>query len=784
MPLATDALRRKQREAADLLDSIEQRSNIVGVSGDLEQLSFSVIDKIGYRLENWVAANPSAFYYVLFWTTLIVCVILGIVWSICPENRDNWDFSHSIFFTFQMLSIGGYDPNVTGTGPVIIFGAMIVFGLTIFAILIGMITESFQLYMHSLSEGKTKAVLSNHTLILGWNETTTRVVVEIARLRHVWREQNRQGLGKYVGCLPRHPASTPIAEAPVVIITDQLTKSEVQNAIRQAFKDGGICEKDNRIGCDIVCRIGDPTNLQDLKRVGAQAARSILVMMTDLDAKESEQAGGRVSNGASLRTLLALRAVLCCHPKAEKDNDMRVICQLAAPSKAIEVIDLGDAFDGRPILRPVELQRFMNGILFGCLAQPGLGYALLDLLGFEGAAFRSRVASEFPESHRLIGKTMYEMSTVWENAIFAGTAREGLAPRGDSVIQKNDRIVFVSASSLPRYSEHVPPTMESVGLVGASPKHDAQAILVCGWRAEWDEPEDFADQVLDVARTLPMGSQLVFLNLKGAQAGEASFEKFMETVIRTRRAAGAISPLSGPQKLWAVSLGVTLKHLAGDAADYETMDEVLQSHKFDQTIVISSVAGRILTPQLRDTRLMSILVQLRHLQLKNEQPAMHVIGENALDSTGVLAIGPTVGKANAHITKVPDFVNTHMIYASALTQALAYPRMFESICPLFENEPGTACLKMREAVDLIQAGRYKFLDLGYALRSRHEDEILVGVRKATGGMIMAPCLSKLIDIEPGDMLMVIAEVPEAQVTTLPPLLASIPTSLPDREIPL
>ena len=56
-----------------------------------------------------------------------------------------------------------------------------------FAIVVGFITNAIESGMEALSSGKTKVAEADHTLILGWNEATMRVVVQISFLRRQYQ---------------------------------------------------------------------------------------------------------------------------------------------------------------------------------------------------------------------------------------------------------------------------------------------------------------------------------------------------------------------------------------------------------------------------------------------------------------------------------------------------------------------------------------------------------------------------------------------------------------------
>ena len=98
-----------------------------------------------------------------------------------------------------------------------------------------------------------------------------------------------------------------------------------------------------------------------------------------------------------------------------------------------------------------------------------------------------------------------------------------------------------------------------------------------------------------------------------------------------------------------------------------------------------------------------LLLRRVHADLP-DQPPLHVVGENSLDATAVLALGPTSKRC-----MVPDFVNTQAIYARALAQALAYPVMAPAISQLFMVEKDSPQLVLHPAgTEFLPEGRWSF----------------------------------------------------------------------------
>ena len=109
-----------------------------------------------------------------------------------------------------------------------------------------------------------------HTLILGWNEATLRVVVQICFLRRKYQQTNER---RFLHVFPfawvkrfkflLETPSTSLAVSNVVLMTNQLSKAEMHEQLGQILAERGIDPKRTRIGRDIICRVGDPTNVND-----------------------------------------------------------------------------------------------------------------------------------------------------------------------------------------------------------------------------------------------------------------------------------------------------------------------------------------------------------------------------------------------------------------------------------------------------------------------------------------------------------------------------------------
>ena len=244
---------------------------------------FTRMDKLSYLLENYVASHSNAMLKILCLVTLGIILFFGTAWGaidnlghstvhrIDAAGRKHYEpaprplFSHMgehWFNAFQMLATGGFE---SGLGRNVEEGAyrymyqlffvvLLMLGLVVFAVLVGIITSTFEHMMSSIEQGETKVAENKHTLILGWNESTLRVVCQIALLRRVWRIQNETWLRRMFPWLRTIP-STPVAKYPVVIMCNNKGKAEMDTLLANALAQRGISPKRTMIGWDVVCRM-------------------------------------------------------------------------------------------------------------------------------------------------------------------------------------------------------------------------------------------------------------------------------------------------------------------------------------------------------------------------------------------------------------------------------------------------------------------------------------------------------------------------------------------------
>ena len=287
--------------------------------------------------------------------------IIGVINGMDSGKSDIYgldSYEDSIFMALQVLSFGEWNELPKGKGLRTWYYFEVITGLVTFAILIGFISDNVKNYMESLQSGATRVLEENHTLILGWNESTARVVIQTAFLRRQYQmlNENKYPILKYVPLLRLimsylnllERPSTSMAAADIVILTDKMTKEEMHKALEQTLNERGIVPGRTKLGQNIVCRVGSPSNVNDLIRVGAHKASAILVQVTADDAIEEDLSGGNIKNGATVRVTLAVRnCILANAPNGVINTDLRIILQMSNPSQFVDAACFKNISGGR-----------------------------------------------------------------------------------------------------------------------------------------------------------------------------------------------------------------------------------------------------------------------------------------------------------------------------------------------------------------------------------------------------------------------------------------------------
>ena len=403
-------------------------------------------------------------------------------------------------------------------------------------------------------------------------------------------------------------------------------------------------------------------------------------------------------------------------------------------------------------------------------------------------------------------KRFKEIQKEYDQAVFIGLVRPsipdqkaiemglGLCPDPDIMVKPGDLLIFIASTSSPTRSLEAKRSYESDlelarSMKAAVPKGDSRKtllkndenVLICGWRSIWSEkPSRLIDRIKELAKFRRDGTYITFINQTAASDSEDSFEKLLGT--------GGIHKYSGLDehplyKVWETHREVTeeypstlyklsgsgelsnvfIRHVHGDAADVECLAPVLKYCNYGVAIVLGTQSSIDLSPSLRDSRVLCIMLALRKLCRLglNQGKPMHVVGENEEDVTGRLALSPPAQGRDLE----PDFINGQAINARVITHCLAYPLITPCFFDIFDDKKGSCDLELIKATDYVPIRtkmRYGVVmhlvngvdDFG----CKDERAVCIGFQDSRGKVTILPQKSMEVEFDDGHSLIVFRRI--------------------------
>lgn len=227
-------------------------------------------ENISYCLENMLIVHPSLPFLALTVVFAVLIAALGLAWYYLSDkyaDEDGGDMPlygegevwDALYLALQVVTSAGFDEIPSFNGLRFVYVGMVCTGALLFAVLVGLVSDTVSTGMAALREGRTKVSARNHTLVLGWNDTTARLVVQLCALRRRHQEANQRSFYYYLPFLwfLRVLESCPAAANAIVLLNNTRTKQEMHSDITAAMAECGISSAHGAttLGRDIICRI-------------------------------------------------------------------------------------------------------------------------------------------------------------------------------------------------------------------------------------------------------------------------------------------------------------------------------------------------------------------------------------------------------------------------------------------------------------------------------------------------------------------------------------------------
>ncbi len=353
-------------------------------------------DKLRYRFENTLAKGAIA---IIGWLALMslaivaVATLVLVVFHVTADPADPQSGFDAVEGGWQSLMHtmdAGTLAGDQGWTLRLLMLVVTVGGIFIVSMLIGTITSGLDARLTELRKGRSKVIEKNHTLILGWSSKVYSIIGELL----IANENQKK---------PR-----------IVILADR-DKVEMEDDIRAKFPSTR-----NTV---VICRRGDPLDLDDLAVVDPHSARSIIVL-----APEGE-------DNPDIHVIKSVMAVT--NNPDRKKEPYHVVAEIrdARNLEAAHLVGGDEAIfvQGEDLIARVTAQT---------CRQSGLSVVYTELLDFDGAEIY------FKEEQGLVGRSYREVLDAYDESAIMGLMRKNgevlINPPMKTKVEAGDQVIAVS----------------------------------------------------------------------------------------------------------------------------------------------------------------------------------------------------------------------------------------------------------------------------------------------------------------------------------------------------
>ncbi|MBL8243966.1 MAG: hypothetical protein JNL89_07250, partial [Rhodanobacteraceae bacterium] len=213
-------------------------------------------DRLRYKFENTLSRGTVAIIGWLALVSLLIVIFAALVLGLTGLGTDPGDPASELGFiegAWQSLMHAMDAGNLAGDAgwPLrLVMLVVTIGGIFIIGSLIGTITAGLDARLQELRKGRSRVIEQDFTLILGWSSKVYSIIGEL-----IIANANQK--------------------KPRIVILSPREKTEMEDDIRAKFPS----TKNTRV----ICRSGDPLDLDDLAVVTPNAARSIIILAPEDD---------------------------------------------------------------------------------------------------------------------------------------------------------------------------------------------------------------------------------------------------------------------------------------------------------------------------------------------------------------------------------------------------------------------------------------------------------------------------------------------------------------------
>jgi len=599
--------------------------------------------KLRYRFEKYLNRGGFSIFTSLFVLFIVLFLLMiffrWIMVSIWPSLAYTNSFTEDIWFTWlQMTDPGNMNQdNLAPTWLKITTVLSGIIGVVILSMLIAFITTALEKVFYNFRKGRGKVIEESQTLILGWNERVVDIIKELILANE----------------------SEPYAS---VVVLSHEDKEIMDDLLDKRIPD--------RKTTSIITTTGDYANINELKRVSIEEAKSVILL-----ANCSESAFAKEKVASDVQSIKSIMAIISCQ---DGENKLPIIAEIFNDDKR----ELIEYFQDDNILA-LDSWEIMGKLLVQTSLTSGLEMVYNEILSFDGGEIYFYEANW---NGVQFGTLPYHFADGIPLGVYNEKNGLALRPGRDYKLKEDDSIIILAEddSTIQFQSQQIHHPKE---IAFQNKKKDSlkKSVLILGWHSV---AEIFISESADY--------------LKEGSTFEVCFNNPSEALTTRIDELSKIYP----------DFNITLRNL-----DPLVLQELQDTVPFEHdNIVILSQKDEEQSPDKIDSDTLIILLLLRKLKEGKEKVNTKIITQ-VLNSDNQEIITQT---------DVDDFIISNKLITMILAQLSEEPLIMKFYEDIFSEDGSEIYVKSIQLYTDSFPLKTTFGDVLELVNKR--DEICLGIR--------------------------------------------------------
>ena len=361
--------------------------------------------RLRYSIDNFMSRGSSSIFLALlgfFLAGFLVMVVVRLIAnSFLPDETLNSlaEIPWRVYVAVMEGSAAETDGDSNWLAKLTSILAVMV-GLILFSSMVAFITSVFEAKLDELRRGRSLVLESDHTLILGFGDRILEVIRELIE------------------------ANESESDASIVILAEN-DKEEMDNIIRDNISDFATTR--------VITRSGVVTNINNLKKVMAKNAKSVIIM--------NSAASWRPESEKTLADALVLKSIMSIIAVCDGDVHPPIVCEIHSDRDR----DLAENISTGDVKALNEVSVLSRMIAQLALSRNGLSIVYSDMVGFDGNEFYFYRPDDGWGGNLTFGDSINRFKSSTPMGVHNSKGEIILNPSKDMPIESDDELIIFAA---------------------------------------------------------------------------------------------------------------------------------------------------------------------------------------------------------------------------------------------------------------------------------------------------------------------------------------------------